>query len=33
MTFLKKFKKVQLTLVGSQYALCNEPKMIILRCP
>ena len=26
-------EKVQLTLIGSPYALSNEPKMIIVRCP
>ena len=26
-------KKVQLTLIESSYALSNEPKMIIVRCP
>ena len=26
-------KKVQLTLIGSPYALSNEPNMIVVRCP
>ena len=26
-------EKVQLTLIGSHYALSNEPKMMIVRCP